>query len=336
MPKDLHWIKAAIPNNSKSVSETTGIYAQAIRATFTNTGANDKLRLDTPIEANQISKLETADASVKQVLQPYETFGGQVPEEQGMFYVRISELLRHKGRAIQKFDYERIILDAFSEIFKAKCINHSFGLNAHLYKNDFPYAPGYIIAAVIPDLNKLKAGNAFEPKAPVSLLEKIDTYVRKRTSPFVRFRSMNPRYEKIHLCIKVKLVTGKDENYYKEKLKEDVRVFLAPWAVGEYEKLKFGQCVNRSNIIGYLESLDYMDYIIELNMRHESQDVYEKITGLVVIRKEICPKTPRSILIAGDIDVCIDQKLCESWDTRHPCNNLVQKLTDCKPVPVNS
>jgi hypothetical protein len=328
MPKDLHWIKAAIPRNSKSVSETTGIHTQAVQVSFTNTAANDKSRLIKPVEPGQISKLETADASVKQVLQPYESFGGQVPEEQGMFYVRVSELLRHKGRAIQKFDYERIVLDGFPEIFKTKCINHSFGLNAHFYKNDFPYAPGYIITAVIPDLNKLKAGNAFEPKAPVSLLERIDAYVRRRTSPFVRFRSMNPRYEKIHLCVKVKLLKGKDENYYQEKLKEDIRLFLAPWAIGEYDKLKFGQCVNRSDVIGFMESLDYIDFILELHMRHESEKVYKKNPdGTRVVRSEVCPKTPRSILIGGDIEVCIDPQACEDWGPGN-CNNRI-KLIEC-------
>lgn len=331
MPKDLHWIKATIPKNSKSVSETTGIHTQAVQVTFTNAAENDKLRLDKPIEASSISKLETADASVKQVVQPYETFGGEVPEMQQLYYVRVSELLRHKGRSIQKFDYERITLNAFPQLFKAKCINHSFWLNAHHYENDFPYAPGYVMMAVIPDLTKLKAGNTFEPKAPVSLLEKIDAYIRKRTSPFVRFRAVNPRYEKIHFCLKVKLVFGKDENYHKDKLKKDLRGFMAPWAIGDpYNyKLSFGQCINRSNIVGFLESLDYIDYILSLNMRHESLDSFEADESKSPIK--ICPVTPRSILIAGDIDVCIDPEICEDWNKELSCDHTTIKLIECKP-----
>ena len=181
----------------------------------------------------------------------------------------MSETLRHKGRAIQAFDYERLVLQAFPQLFKVKCINHSFALNAHEYKNDFPYAGGYVLLAVIPDLNQLKAGNSFEPKLPVSIIEDIDTYIRKRTSPFVRFRTMNPRYEKIDFCLKIRLLKGKDENYYKEQVKEDIRKFLAPWAVGDYYKLTFGQCVYRSDIIQFLETRDYMDFISELKMGKE-------------------------------------------------------------------
>ena len=65
--------------------------------------------------------------------------------------------------------------------------------------------------------------------------------MRKRTSTFARFRAMNPRYEKIHFCLKVKLILGKDENYYKERLKDDVRKFIAPWAVGEFYDQKYTQ-----------------------------------------------------------------------------------------------
>lgn len=312
LPKDLHWIKATVPKNSTTISETIGIYTQAIRTTFTNAASNDKLRLSQPLGAGSISKLNEADANVKKLIQPFESFGGRVPEGQGHFYIRVSELLRHKGRAIQKFDYERLVLEAFPKIFKVKCISHSFSMNAHQYKNDFPMAPGYVLLAVIPDLNQLKAAKSYEPKAPVSMLDDIQEYCKKITSPFVRFRAMNPRYEKVHFCLTIKLIAGKDKNYYKEKLKQDLREFLAPWAIGEYQKLRFGQCLGRSDVIRFLETRDYVDYIIELLMRHDEDDWPDKAKEDQLI-KPVCPKTPRSILIGGDIDVCIPERDCETW-----------------------
>ena len=335
MPAGMHWIKATIPQNSGSVSETTDILPQAIEVVFTNDDANDKLRLAKPLTAGSISKLNEADASVKSVIQPYDSFGGLVPEIQQQFYIRVSETLRHKGRAIQAFDYERLVLQQFPQLFKVKCINHSFALNAHEYKNDFPYAPGYVLMAVIPDLNQLKAGNSFEPKVPVSIIEDIDTYIRARTSPFVRFRAMNPRYEKINFCLRIKLLKGKDENYYKEKIKEDISEFLAPWAVGDYYKLTFGQCVYRSDIIQFLETRDYMDYISDMQMGIEGSAPDE-------VHPKVCPGTPRSILIAGNIEVCIDPPDCDKWgsyvacDENNPivdCDTKPEKISDyCKPL----
>lgn len=319
MPPALYWIKASLPQNTRAVSETTGIHPQAVMVTFTNDDANDKLRLSKPLPAGSISKLEVADANVKSTRQLYDSFGGEVPEIEQQFYVRVSEHLRHKGRAIQKFDYERLVLEEFPQLFKVKCINHSFALDAHLYKNDFPYAPGYVILAAIPDLNKLEAGNSFEPKVPVSILEKIETFIRARTSPFVRFRAMNPRYEKINFCLRVTLLPGKDENYYKEKLQEDIREFLAPWAVGVYDKLAFGQCVYRSDIIRLLEQTDYVDFITDFRMAKVSEVPGGKIA-------EVCPDTPRSILIAGNIEVCINKPGCDEWKL---CYDENQNKIDC-------
>jgi hypothetical protein len=321
LPKGLHWIKAAVSRNSKTVSETIAIFTQAIKAVFTNDAANDALRLADPLPAGAVAKLLEADSSVKKITQPFDTFGGRVPEGEGHFYVRASELLRHKGRAIQKFDYERLVLEAFPQIYKVKCINHSFALNAHEYSNDIPLAPGYVLLAVIPDLNQLKAARQFEPRVPAGMIDNIQDYIRERTSPFVRCKVMNPRYEKVDFCLKVKLYQGKDESYYKERLKQDLREFLAPWAIGVYDKLSFGQCINQSDLVQFMEGLDYLDYIIELKMRHEDDDNYLK----PVEQYKVCPISPRSILIAGDIDVCIQQSDCEKWDAKgKPCSNKAE------------
>ena len=311
LPKGLHWIRAAIPQKSKSVSEIIGIYTQAIKAIFTNDAANDKLRLSAQLPAGSVAKLKDADANLKKITQPFEAFGGREPEAEGHFYIRTSELMRHKNRAIQKFDYERLTLEAFPQIYKAKCINHSYALDANKYINDFPVAPGYVLIAVIPDLNKLKAAQSFEPKAPVSLLEDIGESLKKVASPFVRFWIKNPRYEKVNFCLRVKLLPGKDEVFYKEKLKQDTREFLAPWAIGEFDKLTFGQPINRSDMIRFLETRDYLDYIIDLKMIHadEGKDIKDVDDN----QQEIVPITPRSILIAGSIDVCIDPLDCETW-----------------------
>ena len=103
---------------------------------------------------------------------------------------------------------------------------------------------------------------------------------------------------------------GKDEKYFKEKMEQDIRTFLAPWAVGEYSKLKFGQCINHSDLVGFLESRDYLDYILDLQWGQGS-DWDNGLTKEEKQQPDICPKTPRSILIGGRIDICVLPKDCE-------------------------
>jgi hypothetical protein len=144
---------------------------------------------------------------------------------------------------------------------------------------------------------------------------------------------MNPRYEQVDFCLKIKLQKNKDENYYKEQVKEDIRRFLAPWAVGDYYKLTFGQCVYRSDIIQFLESRDYIDFIGDLQMGSKVEKPGDQLP-------KVCPDTPRSILIAGDIEVCIIPPECEEWGDYYtcseenpvqPCNTKPEQISDyCK------
>ena len=182
-------------------------------------------------------------------------------------------------------------------------------------------APGYVLLALIPDLNKLLAGNALAPKAPVSLLEKVDDYFKNIISPFVRFKAVNPRYEKVCFWITVKLYHGFDEKFYSEKLRQDLSGFIAPWSIGTYDKLSFGQCLNQSDIIRFLEGRSYVDYILRLEMKHEAEA--EK-------RSNVCPLSPRSILIAGDIEVKTETERCDEW-----CPDPVERKDCNHPVLVN-
>ena len=300
MPSAYHWIKVATKENVKAIAETIAIHTQAVKTSARLNSLNDKNRLENQLEAGSIAKLVESDFSVKKVMQPFASFDGRKPEIEGHFYTRISEHLKHKGRALMLNDYEKIVLEAFPKIYKTKCISHTLGLSANTFRRDLAIAPGHVVIAVIPDLVKLKAGNELEPKAPLSLLEKIETHLRKKTSPFANLRVMNPRYESVNVHIKARLYQGKDINFYGQKLKEDITFFLAPWFLGDTEKLAFGEEILFSDIVGFIEQLDYVDFIADLCLGGECEQ-----TGSI-----IQPLTSRSILTAGEICVEIDNDDC--------------------------
>ena len=52
-------------------------------------------------------------------------FNGKMKEAGNKFYTRVSERLRHKGRTIALWDYERLVLQYFPGVYKVKCINHA-------------------------------------------------------------------------------------------------------------------------------------------------------------------------------------------------------------------
>jgi hypothetical protein len=347
MPSDLFWIKASVSeedesvqckirdnaltpiNKVKAVGETIAVHTQAARVTFKPDSANDLLRLNSALPASSITKMAEPEAGVKKTEQPYPSFNGKAPEAGGSFYNRVSEQLRHKGRAIAGFDYETLVLEAFQQIFKVKCINHDFGLSAGDYKLDLELAPGFVTLAVIPDLTKLTAGQGLEPRAPVSVLEEIKAFLKKRVSPFVRLKVLNPRYEKVNLKVHVRLRKGKDKAYYGAKLKEDLTFFFAPWFISkDSHKLVFGQPVSESEVIKFIEKLDYIDFITCLSLSSAEPPK--------AVVKVVEPRTARSILTAGEICVFVNDEDCDAFSTTpSTCININPK-GETKAYPFHS
>ena len=132
--------------------------------------------------AGTIAKLKTPDAAVKKILQPYPSAGGRGTESARSFYARASERLRHKARAIAIWDYERLVLEAFPQIYKVKCLSHTKLVPdpddpaAMLYSE---LAPGYVTVVTIPNLADRNDANPFRPYTRADLLLEIEEYLRR-------------------------------------------------------------------------------------------------------------------------------------------------------------
>lgn len=313
----LFWLKVSAPRAVVGVAELVGVRSQAASVTYGPLPESDQMRVATPLEPQQISKTLQPDFGIKKVEQPYESFGGRVAEAQGTIPVRMSEQLRHKGRSVDAFDIEHLVLDAFPELFKCKCISHSMGLSANTYRRDLEVAPGFLIVAVVPDLTKMKAGDMLEPKVPVSTLTKVKKFLKERVSPFARFHVTNPRYEKILVRVKVRLKPGRDENFYRSQLETDLAHFLAPWHLGDSDKLSFGQHVVYSDVIGFMKSLKYIEHVTDLRLFDSQSSVGYEDNNIIGL-KEIVPLTARSILTGGKITVDIDRKECGEAPAQPP------------------
>jgi hypothetical protein len=259
-----HWLSVSVENNSAAVNQMIKIIAQAVTASFKNNG-NDPNYLLTPLAESTISKLETRVPEIKSVTQPYESFDGKVKEQSKEYYRRVSERLRHKNRAINIWDYERLVLEKFPSIYKVKCINHT-GADSELY-------PGSVTVIPISNLRNKNAVNLLEPKTSANTLDEIQKYLSKYISPFITLGVENPVYEKIKTKFSVKFYTGIDKGTYSQKLNDAIIRFLSPWAFDEGFDIAFGGKIHASYIINFIEDLSYVDYITDFEMYHIVKDV---------------------------------------------------------------
>ncbi|WP_224090156.1 baseplate J/gp47 family protein [Nostoc sp. MS1] len=265
----LHWIKATVPARSGAICQILDVHTQAARVTFIDAG-NDPNYLATPLPAKTIAKLAVPIPEIKKVEQPYNSFGGQIKEKPEKFYTRISEHLRHKGRAVSIFDYERLVLEKFPQIYKVRCINHGkVGQTNQLYE----LVPGAVTLVVIPDLSQRSSTNDLEPKVNINLLEKIEKYLATLSSSWVDIRVVNPVYEHIQVECEVKFKPPYNSNfgYYRRDLEQAITQFLTPWTVNKGADINLGGTIYRSSILNFIEQQYYVDYVVNFQMHHDKQ-----------------------------------------------------------------
>jgi len=283
--KGLHWLCASVDIGADKIPKIIDIIAQANKAVFFDQ-ENDPEHYRNPLPAKTIAKLVTKVPEVKLITQPFESFDRKMREEGNVFYARASERLRHKHRAITPWDYEHLVLQHFPWIYKVKCLSntdpvclcrHEEGDEAKCCCEQI--SPGHVLIIPVSNLRNKNAVDILKPRTGRRTLIKIEEYLRKLTSPFVHVRAKNPLFEEVKTSFKVKFHTGTDKGRYLRRLNDDIIKYLTPWAFDETKDVIFGGKVYASNIINFIEELDYVDYITCFRIIHIINDCCEKETS---------------------------------------------------------
>jgi hypothetical protein len=253
LPGHLYWIRAAVPHHAASVCDTLSIHAQAVSAEFEDRGnAPDHYAQRLP--ARTIAKLVATTPQIAAVEQPYPSHGGRPAEREQDFYTRVSERLRHKQRALTSWDYERLVLDRFPELYKVKCIAAQ------------PDTLGSLELVIIPAVRGQMTANPFEPKAPASLIAQIEAFLADKTPPQATVRVRNAQFVPILVRLGVRFRRGGDEGFYKRTLNEELNRFLSPWAYDEGAEISIGGKIFANSIVSFVDARDYVDYVATIKL----------------------------------------------------------------------
>ncbi len=267
LPGGIFWLRAAVHTASEAVGSLIAVIAQAATATFLDRQNSDDF-LALPLPGGRITELEEPLDGIAQVAQPFASYGGRLKEVPAYFYQRVSERLRHKDRGVTIWDYEHLILQAFPGIYKVKCLPHTQydpGETSSIYNEQ---AAGHVTLITIPNLRQKNHINPLQPYTSVGELEKIDAYLRRHISCFVKLHVRNPIFEQVQVKCRVKYFPAYDPAAYTKKLKREITQYLSPWAFDQGLDLPFGGRVFASTIIDFIEERPYVDYITDFELWH--------------------------------------------------------------------
>ncbi|HXS36377.1 MAG TPA: baseplate J/gp47 family protein, partial [Flavipsychrobacter sp.] len=266
---------------------------------------------------------------IKSISQPSPSFDGKPVETGDHFYLRVSERLRHKDRAITIWDYERLVLEAFPSIHRVKCVNHTKYIDADYNE----IAPGYVTVITIPDLVNRNDANPLRPYTNADVLTQIQDYLQQRISCHINLNVRNPKFEEVRLEFSLKLLPGYEFNYYSNLLKNSITAYLTPWAYGQSDDVQFGGKVEKSSIIYFIEQQSYVDYITDVKMYQriqeggpESNDADEIVASTAI---SILVSAPASKHVINEItDSTIGPQTITCVDTYNNTSRVITENTD--------
>lgn len=260
LPQSLFWIKAKISEGAEGANKIKAIFPNAVNAVLEVGVNNYDTHLLKPLQEGQITGLVNRVKEIKSVEQPLKSNKGFPSESALAFNSRVSERLRHKNRATQLWDYERMILEEFPNIFKVKCLAHT-GPDSEL-------EAGSITLIVISNLRSRDSSNPFQPGTSRLVLDEVKDFIRDYIPPFVKIYVELPIYESILVDAKIGFHAGFDPGFYSNQLNQELKEFLSPWAFIAGVDIEIGGTIYKSSILQFIESRIYVDYVVDFHIYH--------------------------------------------------------------------
>ncbi len=178
-----------------------------------------------------------------------------------------------------------MVLDRYPGVFRAMCLPHT--------NREVRPAPGCVTLVLIPDTRGRNQANPLTPFTDLATLSGAEGYLAGLQTPFAQVAAINPLFEPLKVSFKVAFQPGKPFATFRSILEEDLKRLLSPWAFDATLTPEFGGVVLRSEILRFVESLDYVDYLTELALApstpHANPASIQRIT----------PSTPASIVTSA-------------------------------------
>lgn len=248
LPRGLVWVRAqaAAPTGRPRVRRILSHATEVVWAPAQDLGAPDiAAHFAAPLPSESIAELEKPHPDILPVEQPLPGFGGAAPETEAEFLTRVSERLRHKGRAVTSGDYERLLLRQFRSVLSARALPP---------RN--PDDAGELEIVVLPLATPLSADN---PRAfAAAELEDMQAALRRVAPLSARVRVTNPTREPVEVRIAVRFAQGQSFDRGRARLDEELKRHLVPWAFDADAIAEIPSSFDAASVSAFVRSRPYV------------------------------------------------------------------------------
>lgn len=272
---DAYWLIARCDKNNEVVANIRSIKTNGVEVIRMFDSNNQEAKKS--VAANTIENLFPKTANVKSVTQNTASQNGRELETDQHYFWRSSQRLRHKNRAINQWDFEQIVLENFSNIYKVKCLNHAYYDDS---TSTIVAKPTHTLISLIPNYIVNIANANFQPAISISKLLAVKSYLQAKTSAFQQLQILNAHWDEI--LIEIEAVLNKDILdllFYREQLNTDIKKFLSPWAFEAGKAPTLSQKMYTSTLVDFIDELPYVHHITQLRIFKNNIELFDEINS---------------------------------------------------------
>ncbi|KAA6345991.1 hypothetical protein EZS27_005571 [termite gut metagenome] len=288
----LVWIRVGISQCGYNISPINRIFVNTVKA------YKDVERSDCKRETGYVlNQAESEISGITDIVQMAPFSEEYQKEDAQSKQIRVSEYITHRGRAVTARDYERITLQAFSEVDKVKCLP-DWNKKTEANINTEPL--GMVTLVIVP--SRTYTQNFSRPLASAELLLKIEDFFARRISGCIgKIDAVDPLYEEITVRCAVELAqTYRTEEEYHATITELINHVIAPWQKKE-ESPNFGHSFTLEELCKGLEKMKQVQEIISLSVIHLIfRDGLYSIKEYKQPNERVAPSCFRAILVPAD------------------------------------
>jgi hypothetical protein len=246
-PLERIWIRASLLAPVEAYATILAIQSQAVEAEAVRPGGAE------PLPPHTITDLAELLPEIATIQQPFSSRAGRAAETEAQLRLRVAEQLRHKGRALAGWDYERLLWEAFaSQLHTVVCLPAQ--------------ADRGVEVVVIPNLLTQVPRNLFAPGAPIDQLAAMERHLRERCpaelAPVVRNAVYRPVTVRLWVCLR----QGVDPAYAERQLRQELIRCLSPWCFDIAAEVRLGGTVRASDLVAAVEALPFVAYLERLRL----------------------------------------------------------------------
>jgi hypothetical protein len=313
LPAGFFWLRVSDRTRFDTFANIYSVKAQALKAT------RDDSNPETTFSSHGTAMVPvSALPGLLGVMQIGDAFGRRSAESRESMRARVGERLRHKNRAQTPWDYERLVLERFPQVKKAKCFMSTRSLSdereamrlaeklmgAKTRQADDTVPPGEVVVVVLPDLPTAPVfDSGFAPGLNRLELDRIKEYLQSVMPQSAKITVSNPVYERIQVRCALDLVPGHPTGDSLERIERTIIGAISPWHESGYNSLRFDWSIQAEELEGLIEKLDCVESVRRLTLLQivsddEDLHVLNVVDGQDAIRVEAM--LPGSIPIPTD------------------------------------